>query len=215
MRKGIAVILSAALAGCVWGCAGEGGNAEEVSLYAQGMDVIQLMQEMSQSEEYAGFISGSPELQAKILEMGQGDYTAPKMVYQIRPDGDSILSAAGIGSQEELSEELRTFLNKRVVGAVPSQLNGMSGVESLAEANACTAGKTFQNSAASEDVIYLYTFEDAAPAAVTFIAGEDNTVEAAGMFVLLEGLPQDSAEELQSFLSKTGIKAEVDKINEA
>ena len=43
MRKGIAVILSAALAGCVWGCAGEGGNAEEVSLYAQGMDVIQLM----------------------------------------------------------------------------------------------------------------------------------------------------------------------------
>ena len=215
MRKGIAVILSAALAGCVWGCTGEGKNAEEVSLYAQGLDIIRLMQEMSQSEEYAGFISGSPELQDKILKMGQGDYTAPKMVYQIRPDGDSILSAAGIGSQEELSEELRTFLNKRVVGAVPSQLNGMSGVESLAAANACTAGKTFQNSAASEDVIYLYTFEDAVPAAVTFIAGEDNTVEAAGMFVLLEDLPLDSAGELQSFLSKTGIKAEVDKINEA
>lgn len=107
MRKGMAVMLSAALAGCLWGCNGEGENAEEVSLYAQGMDVIRLMQEMSQSEEYAGFISGSPELQDKILEMGQGDYIAPKMVYQIWPDGDSILSAAGIGSQEELSEELQ------------------------------------------------------------------------------------------------------------
>ena len=59
MRKGMAVMLSAALAGCLWGCNGEGENAEEVSLYAQGMDVIRLMQEMSQSEEYAGFISGS------------------------------------------------------------------------------------------------------------------------------------------------------------
>src|SRR5699024_676664 len=88
MRKGMAVMLSAALAGCLWGCNGEGENAEEVSLYAQGMDVIRLMQEMSQSEEYAGFISGSPELQDKILEMGQGDYIAPKMVYQIWPDGD-------------------------------------------------------------------------------------------------------------------------------
>lgn len=215
MRKGMAVMLSAALAGCLWGCNGEGENAEEVSLYAQGMDVIRLMQEMSQSEEYAGFISGSPELQDKILEMGQGDYIAPKMVYQIWPDGDSILSAAGIGSQEERSEELRIFLNKRVIGAVPSQLNGMSGVESLAAANACTAGKTFQNSAASEDVIYLYTFEDAAPAAVTFIAGEDDTVEATGMFVLLEELPLDSAEELQSFLSNIGIKAEVAEVNES
>ena len=65
MRKGMAVMLSAALAGCLWGCNGEGENAEEVSLYAQGMDVIRLMQEMSQSEEYAGFISGSPELQDK------------------------------------------------------------------------------------------------------------------------------------------------------
>ena len=67
MRKGMAVMLSAALAGCLWGCNGEGENAEEVSLYAQGMDVIRLMQEMSQSEEYAGFISGSPELQDKIV----------------------------------------------------------------------------------------------------------------------------------------------------
>ncbi len=48
MRKGMAVMLSAAREGCLWGCNGEGENAEEVSLYAQGMDVIRLMQEMSQ-----------------------------------------------------------------------------------------------------------------------------------------------------------------------
>ena len=51
--------------------------------------------------------------------------------------------------------------------------------------------------------------------AVTFIAGEDDTVEATGMFVLLEELPLDSAEELQSFLSNIGIKAEVAEVNES
>lgn len=214
MRKKAAVILSAALVLYLAGCGQAGGNSKESSLYARGLEVIRLMQEMSQSEEYAAFVSGSSPIQEKILEMGQGDYSSPNAVYSIQPDGGFILTEAGIDHPEKLSEELQSFLNKRIISAVPSQLNGISGVESLAAANACTASKTFQNSAASEDVIYLYTFEDAALAAVTFIGGEDDTVEATGTFVLLEDLPIDSAGELQSFLSNMGIKGEVAKINE-
>ena len=76
-----------------------------------------------------------------------------------------------------------------------TQINGMSGVENLAASSVCKVGKTFVNENANEDVIYLYTYEEAKPIAVTFTVSEDNAVSATGVFVMYEGFTCDSMED--------------------
>ena len=65
----------------------------------------------------------------------------------------------------------------------------------------CTVGKTFVNENATEDVIYLYTYENALPVAVTFTIGEDQAVSASGVFVMYDGFTCGSADEIKSFFS--------------
>ena len=73
MRRMAAAAGAAALAAGLTACAGGGSKTpEEKSLYEQGMEVIQIMAEMAGSEAYAGMVSGSGEIQARMGEIGGG-----------------------------------------------------------------------------------------------------------------------------------------------
>lgn len=48
------------------GCKNNESSVETKSLYTQGLEVIQLMFEMTQSEEYADLYGGSSEIKAVI-----------------------------------------------------------------------------------------------------------------------------------------------------
>lgn len=54
-------------------------------------------------------------------------------------------------------------------------------------------------------MIYLYTYENAFPVAVTFTVGEDGSVSASGIFVLYEEFTCGSAEEIEAFFSDLGV----------
>ena len=91
------------------------------------------------------------------------------------------------------------------MASIVSQINAMGGVENLAASSVCTVGKTFVSENASESIIYLYTYEDAAPIAVTFTVGEDYTVSATGTFILYDGFTFGSAEEIRSAFSDIAV----------
>lgn len=111
-----------------------------------------------------------------------------------------------LNNLDNASEGLKNFLLQRVLGSLMTQINGMSGVENLAASSVCTVGKTFVNENANEDVIYLYTYEEAKPIAVTFTVGEDNAVSATGVFVMYEGFTCDSMEDIKSFFSDIAVE---------
>lgn len=182
-------------------CGNKDSTAEAKSLYARGLEVVQLMSEMTQTEEYVDIHTGSSEIKELVQSIGSGDYSAPKAVYSIFITDENLAAMAELGNLENASENLRTFLAQRVLGSLMTQVNGLSGVEKLAASSVCTAGMTFVDENADKNLIYLYTYEDALPVAVTFVLGEDHTVSASGVFVMYDEFTYGSADEIKSFFS--------------
>lgn len=190
-------------------CGKNESNAETKSLYAQGLEVVQLMAEMTQ---YADLYTTSSEMQSVVQDIGTGDYTTPKAVYAISIADENVAVMAELMGLDldRASEELKSCFMRKVFSSFMAQINARSGVDKLAAASICTIEKTFVNENVNENVIYLYTYENAVPAAVTFLVGEDHAISASGVFVMYDEFTCDSADEIKSFF--WGILVEVTEV---
>lgn len=183
-------------------CKNNESSAETKSLYTQGLEVIQLMLEMTQSEEYIDLCGGNSEIKAIVQNISTGDYTTPKAVYAISISDENLATMAELNKLDNPSKELKVFLLQRILGTLMmTRINVMGGVDNIAAASICTAGKTFVYENANENVIYLYTYDNATPVAVTFSVGEDHTISANGVFVINDKFSDGSADEIKSSFS--------------
>lgn len=198
MLIGLVIVLS--LTAC-----SDKSDVEAKSLYEQGLEIVQLLSEMTQTEGYADVYTGNSEVKAVIQSISTGDYSSPKAVYAISAADDDLAAMVELNRLGNVSDELKNFLLRRARSALMTQINSMSGVENLAASSVCTAGKSFVNENVTEDVIYLYTYENARPVAVTFSVGENQAVSASGMFVMYDGFTCDSAAEIKSFFSDIAV----------
>ena len=201
-------------------CACGGGGAAaadpgDTSLNVGGQAVMEVVAELTDSEAEtppaAAIAGGGARIQTALA----GEHEKPEAVYSVSIPEEQLWAWWDMAEMEEtgeMSQELRAFLQHRILTSIPSVINGMAGVEELAAANACTAQKTFTVKNEMEDVTYLYVFEDAAPAAVTFTAGEDGTVSASGTFLLQEEFSCGSAAEIEAFFEGIGVETEVGEI---
>ena len=198
MLIGLVIVLS--LTAC-----SDKSDVEAKSLYEQGLEIVQLLSEMTQTEGYADVYTGNSEVKAVIQSISTGDYSSPKAVYAISAADDDLAAMVELNRLGNVSDELKNFLLRRARSALMTQINSMSGVENLAASSVCTAGKSFVSENAAEDVIYLYTYENARPIAVTFTIGENHSVSASGMFVMYDGFTCGSAAEIESFFSDISV----------
>lgn len=173
-------------------------HAETKSLYAQGLEVVKLMSEMAQTEEYAGIYTESNEIRTVIQNISSGDFSSPKAVYAISIADDDLAAMAELGNLDNASEELKNYIMQRTFPVLITQINAMSGTTNLAVSSVCSVGKTFVNENATENVIYLYVYENAVPVAVIFTVGENHAVSASGMFIMYDGFTCGSADEIKS-----------------
>lgn len=179
-------------------CGNSERNTETKSLYAQGLEIVRLMTEMTQYEDV--YITSS-EVQSAVQKIGTGDYTAPKAVYAISVADENVAAMAELMELDldNASEELKSYYMQKVLGSFMVQINARSGTENLVAASICTVEKFFVNENVNENVIYLYTYENAVPAAVTFLVGEDHAISASGVFVVYDEFTCGSADEIKSF----------------
>ncbi len=210
IKKILATIFITVILFCLCACDNNTKKNATKSLYHQGLEIVNLMSEMTQSEEYVNVYTGSSEIKSVVQNISKGEYTTPKAVYAISITDENRAAMVELGNLEGSSEELQKVLMQRVLGSVMTQINGMSGVANLAASSVCTIGKTFVNSDVIEDVIYLYTYENALPVAVTFTVGEDGSISANGVFVLYDGFTCGSVDEIKSFFSD--ITVDVSKV---
>ena len=200
MKKLVTLVLALVIM-VLSACGGKESNADVNSLYAQGLEIVQLMSEMTHTEGYVDIHTGDSKVKAIIQDISTGDYSSPKAVYAISISDENLATMAELDSLKNASEELKAFLMSRVLGPLMTRINGMSSVETLVASSVCTAGKTFVNENAADSVIYLYTYENALPVAVTFTVGEDHAVSASGVFVLHDKFTCGSADEIKAFFS--------------
>lgn len=190
----IASVLGLAASGC---CE---GNPDATSFYSQGLEVVQILSEMIESETYVESYTQDAAIKSLIQERTDGDYSSPKAVYAISlPEtartAMTLLVGLELGS---VPDDLRSYVAGNLFRSLCSVLNGKSSSQSLAAASVCTFTKTFVDANASGDAIYLYTYEDTAPVAVTFTVGEDQSVLASGTFMMGEGFACGSADEVKA-----------------
>lgn len=187
---------------------GESGTLENTSagrsLYEQGLDVISLMAEAAGTEEYVGAYTGNPEIMGIIENIGSGDYTRPKAVYALSVNETVLLGMLGLENADSISDELKDNLLSRTFGSLITQINGYAGVNNLAASSVLTLGKSFVDNTLTEDVIYIYTYENALPVAVTFSVGENGAVSAGGNFIMYEKFMCETVAEVQAFFGEFG-----------
>lgn len=218
LRGLLALALSMAL--ILGGCAGQKAPAEPSqpepspvkSLYDQGQELVTLMGEMAGSSQYLRLYTENEEMLSLASEAGSGDLSEPKAVYRVRiPETalTGILELVGLTGLSDLPKDLRESVKARAFSSIPTQLNALGGANVLAAASICTASKTFVSSETAEPVIYLYTYQNAVPAAVTFLPGEEGAVSATGIFILYDQFRADSPEDLNRLLGDLGVEIEV------
>ena len=194
-------------------CESNGSNSKPTSLYSRGLEVVQIMSEMAESEAYISINTGDSAIKSIIQELANGDYSFPKAVYSVSVPEESLAAMAELDTLDNASDNLRNFILERTLSALMTQLNAMNGVESLAASSLCTASKTFVDENANGNVIYLYTYDDAVPIAVTFLMGDDNSVSAGGVFLMADKFNCNSADEIKaSFNAITDLTVEVTEI---
>lgn len=186
-------------------------DAPVKSLREHGQELAALMGEMAGSEAYIDLYTEDPEIGEILSEAGEGDFSSPTAVYRIQVP-ESALSQyglVGLDSLYGLSPGLRESVKAKLASSLPSLLNGMGGANVLAAASICTAGKTFRSTEVSGNgLIYLYLYENAVPAAVVFLPGEDGTVSASGMLILYDGFRAESTDDLSGLLGELGATVE-------
>ncbi len=210
MKKMRVLVIVLALSAALIGCGNSAEKKETKSLYEHGIELISLMEEMAKSDSYLPLYSGSNELQEIVSVVGTGNYTEPEAVYKISVNEETLYMMSEMQVMEDASEELKNYVTARTYGTIPTQINATGGANILAAASICTASKTFVSDELDGSAIYLYTYENAVPAMVTFTAGEDGAVSASSCFIFYEGFHVDNIDEMKQFLE--GVAASIEEI---
>lgn len=202
----LALAMAFALMLSLCACGGESRTSSSgKTLLEHGLEVVATMDEMAGSDEYINFYSGNKDMAEIVKEISKGDHSAPVAVYKITVDKAAMEAWDMLGGLEGLSENLKTAMRQKAFGAaLITQINAQNGATTLAATTICTAGKTFVSSEGDGDAIYLYIYENACPAAVSFVKGEDNSVSASGTFIINDGFDASSPESLEEFFGENG-----------
>ena len=186
MKKKNLVIFSVILILSLTAC---GSKKEQVSLYERGLEVVDLMDEMADSQSYVQMFTGNAKISEVIQNNTKGDYSKPQAVYEVVLRKDNYQGLIGNEDiQTTMSDELERIMKKKVNASLITQINAYGGSENLAASTICTAGISFVNKEEKDDVIYIYVYENTAPVAITFLQEGNDIVSANGTFMFGEEL---------------------------
>lgn len=197
----------------LFGCSGsEKADVDQtpMKLYEHGLDVVALMNEMINNDDYLYLFTQSKDIYNIISNMRAGDYSSPKAIYRLKIDDNELLSLYAGTEQETIkgfSEELMQELDKKTAGALVSIINGMTGVNNLAASSVCTASKLFVYNDISAHELYLYMYDNALPVVVSFIKGNNGAVEAVGNFLMLEDFKTANEEFIVNYFGNFSVEA--------
>ena len=98
-------------------------SAEGASLYDRGLRLVEKMDAMAESESYWNMMTSSQETSEIIKEIGAGDYSSPRAVYEVRVSKETrellVDFLGGESSFSQLPEEIREELDRRLAQPLP------------------------------------------------------------------------------------------------
>ena len=157
-------------------------NGNPKSLTECGEDVISLMAEMLESEEYKSLYNLPAAYDDQVNMLCEGNYSQSIAVYELIISEEELLDKTI--DKDELSKELYEYICSSTYVSFASRINQTSGVEAMSVSAVFTAQKTYANKNIDASKIYLYVFEKGCPIAVTFVADGEDSLRAVGHFIM-------------------------------
>ena len=212
--RGTALALALAMILLLGGCAKEAAPPSELpaqakTLRERGAELALELAETAGNRDYLSLYTGDTEILDLLTGAVEGkDYTSPDVVYGIRVSENALDQIFSLEPDylESLPEELRQKVRDRFFQGLPNQLNAMNGAETLAATSICTTSRLFVDPGVTEGIIYLYTYHNGTPIAVTFQPGEDGAVSAHATFLFYDQLPIGSLEQMKGMLGALGVE---------
>jgi len=199
----VAVMLLVTLASC---------NRNAASLVEYGENVVSLMSEMLESENYISLYNLPASCDETLSDLREGDYSKAIAVYDLSiPESELLESFDANVDKESFPEELYKYVCSSAYTSFATRVNQKSGVEAVATSAAFSARKSFLNKEMNENRMYLYVFENGRPVLVTFTPGENGSFVAAGCFLISDALVTDNERSIAESCKTLGIKGVIVK----
>ena len=194
----ICVLLITLLASC---------NGKQKTLTEYGEDVISLMAEMIESDDYKSLYDLPDAYDEEINKLCEGNYSKITAVYQLSiPEEELFESFDTAINKEDFSKDLYQSICSSAYMSFASRVNQASGVESMAVSSIFAAQKSFVNGDMDVNKIYLYVFKNGCPIAITFVTGDDGSFRAVGHFILNDSFVTDDEDSIIESCEALGIK---------
>ncbi|MBQ8441596.1 MAG: hypothetical protein IJX19_13110 [Clostridia bacterium] len=166
------------------------------ALIEAGEDVISLMVEMLESEEYASMYGLSDRHSETLDKLRQGDYSKFSSVYELSIPEEELLEKLDI-DEKDFSKDLYQYLCSSSYGSFASRVNMEANVEAISVSSAFAAQKVFVDKKVDENKIYLFVFEKGCPIVVSFITEEDGAFRVSGQFIINDRFVTDDEDSIQ------------------
>ena len=195
-----------------------GAVKKDKTLIDQGLKLTSLIKEKAGSKEYIVMFFGPQSQLTELLpDLTSTDYTTPSAVHCLSGDFTQISTLLMSEVQEadfsSISEIMGKDISQRILSVIPNMWNSMSsGPSGIAMANVLSSSSVFVCKELKEDCMYIFSFGEAYPVAVSFLYGEDGAVLAKASLVLDEDFIESLEEMLSEISPETGIKMKLEKI---
>ena len=177
-RKLFAVLLACVLLLTLFtSCSGKSKSLTEC-----GEDVISLMVEMLESEEYKSLYNFTSAYDDQVNRLREENYSKSIAVYELLVSEEELLDKTI--DKDGLSKELYEYICSSAYVSFASRINQISGVEAMAISTIFTAQKSYANKDIDTSRIYLFVFENGCPIAVTFVVDGNDLLRAVGRFIV-------------------------------
>lgn len=183
-------------------------NGKDKSIYAEGLAIVSVMEEMVQNETWFDVFSHNKDLKKIISDEGRIGKKKLKAVYKIKINDELNSYLIEPINEKRLSPDLSKYFQNIIQTCIATNINTMGGADTIAASGICTYSKTFVNNDIKENTSYLYTFEKGAPILIAFIVGYDNTVSAHASYIFYDGFSEKNIKEMEAVLEGFGASIE-------
>lgn len=145
----------------------------EGKLAAKGLELISRMSRLASSRQYLSLATSSQPILDEAAVIAAADYTSPKEIFVI--DGASF--------KPDTADFIACHMKDRAIRSTAAMINGLNGPQTLSAAAMLQADDAFVCRGLDHTVIYLYAYDAAYSAMVSYKPCADGTVLAAASFV--------------------------------
>ncbi len=178
-------------------------NAKPKLLTECGEEVISMMAEMIESEEYKSLYDLPDTYDEKINKLRGGNYSKSEAVYELFIPEEALFDTTV--KEDAFSEDLYKYLCSSAYLSFTTRVNQASGVEIMTLSTVFSAQKSFVNEKVNVNKTYLYVFEKGCPIAVTFVADGDGAFRALGRFLINDTFVTDDEQSIKNSCEILGI----------